>query len=53
MEDGKEIEIKIPYDLAAKLTARLDESGFDKLTPYVCYILEQVVRFNEFKKVFL
>jgi hypothetical protein len=43
MDKNKEIEIKIPYDLACKLTERMDEAGFEKLTPYICYILEQAI----------
>ena len=40
--EKKEITIKIPVELAGNLSAKMKDAGFEKLTPYICYILEQV-----------
>ena len=40
---AKYIEIKIPYELAAKLSSKMEQAGFEKLTPYIQFILEQVI----------
>ena len=43
----EEITIKIPTELAGKLAARMEEAGFDKLTEYITFILNQVLEGEE------
>ena len=44
--DG-EISIKIPYELAGKLSKKIKEVGFDSITEYVIYVLEQILSSEE------
>ncbi len=37
------IQIKIPYKLAGKLSKKIKETGFNTITEYVVYILEQAL----------
>ena len=37
------IPIKIPYKLAGKLSKKIKETGFNTITEYVVYILEQAI----------
>lgn len=37
------ITIKLPYELAGKLSKKIGEAGFDTITSYVVYVLEQVL----------
>jgi len=39
----KPIQIKIPYKLAGRLSKKIKETGFDTITEYVIYILEQAL----------
>ncbi|MCX6749585.1 MAG: CopG family transcriptional regulator [Candidatus Pacearchaeota archaeon] len=39
----KPIQIKIPYKLAGKLSKKIKETGFDTITEYVLYVLEQTL----------
>ena len=39
----KRIKITIPYNLAGKLSKKIKEAGFDKITSYVVYVLEQAL----------
>ena len=43
----EDINIKIPYDLAGKLSKRVSEGGFNSLTEYIIYILGQVISQEE------
>lgn len=38
----EKVTLKISADLAGKLASKMDEAGFDSLTEYVEFILEQV-----------
>ena len=39
----EDIPIKIPYKLAGKLSKKIKEAGFDTITSYVVYVLEQAL----------
>lgn len=39
----KPIQIKIPYKLAGRLSKKIKETGFDTITEYVVYVLEQTL----------
>lgn len=43
MENDAAVTISIPSTLAGKLTSRMDEAGFDSLTSYVEFVLEQII----------
>ena len=42
----KPITIKLPYNLAGKLSKKIKETGFDTITEYITYVLEQTLSEN-------
>lgn len=43
----EDITIKIPYEIAKKLSKKIGETGFKSITEYVTYLLEQAVSSEE------
>jgi len=43
MPEKKDIQIKLPYELAGKLSKRIQEVGFNSITEYIVYVLEQAL----------
>ncbi len=41
--EKKNINIKLPYELAGKISKKIKEVGFDTITSYVVYVLEQAL----------
>ena len=39
----EDINIKLPYKLAGKISKKIKEAGFDTITSYVVYVLEQAL----------
>lgn len=39
----KDIQIKLPIKLAGKLGMKIKEAGFNSITEYVVYVLEQTL----------
>lgn len=43
MKNEKPIKISLPYALVGKLSKRIKEVGFDSITEYIVYVLEQTL----------
>ena len=46
----KDINIKLPYGLAGKISKKIKEVGFDTITSYVIYVLEQALSPDDSKE---
>lgn len=39
----KDIQIKLPYKLVGRLSKKIKDTGFDTVTEYIIYVLEQTL----------
>ena len=45
--EEKDIQITLPYKLTGKLSKKIKEAGFDTITEYIIFILEQTISSEE------